>query len=154
MSDAANRIREAAGANNNDDARTLAFVAIRDGEAWNDRRLPEMGRALSAALDIIEEQEAENQRLRRERDREHARFMGRHDAAVDWQLRAEAAEARCARLEAALRDFVDCADWYRRCLEDVVDRRPVRGLDEAMVGYDQMLRVAREALADQKEGNA
>lgn len=34
--------------------RMLASVAIRDGEAWRDRRLPEMGRALDEALDHID----------------------------------------------------------------------------------------------------
>ncbi len=31
--------------------RDIARFAIRDGEAWNDRRLPEVGRALDEALD-------------------------------------------------------------------------------------------------------
>ena len=31
----------------------LSHVAIRDGEAWNDRRLPEMGRALQSAHDEV-----------------------------------------------------------------------------------------------------
>lgn len=64
-----------------------------------------------AALDELL---AENERLRLDLRSEHARFMGRHDAAVDWQLRAEAAEARCARLEAALRRYENEApDWMK-----------------------------------------
>ena len=46
------------------------------------------------------------------------------------------------RLERALREYVDCADWYRRCLEGVIDRQPVRGLGEARVGYDTALDAA------------
>jgi hypothetical protein len=42
-----------------------------------------------------------------------------------------------------LREYETCADWYIRCLEDVQDRRPVRGLAEAKAGYDS----ARDALA-------
>jgi hypothetical protein len=34
--------------------RDIARFAIRDGEAWHDRRLPEVGRALDAALDEVE----------------------------------------------------------------------------------------------------
>lgn len=45
-----------------------------------------------------------------------------------------------------LREFVDAADWYRRCLEDVNDRRPVRGLGEAKAGYDAALEKARAVL--------
>ena len=48
------RIAEASGRKGNDTPRTLALAAIRDGENWNDRRLPEMGRALNAALDEID----------------------------------------------------------------------------------------------------
>lgn len=36
------------------------------------------------------------------------------------------------RAEQALSEI----DWYRRCLEDLQDRRPVRGLAEAKAGYD------------------
>lgn len=50
------------------------------------------------------------------------------------------------QLKTVLRTYVECADWYRRCLEDMIDRRPVRGLDEARVGYDQALDAARKAL--------
>jgi len=35
-----------------------------------------------------------------------------------------------------LEEFAVAADWYRRCLEDVIDRRVVCGLDEARHGYD------------------
>lgn len=38
----------------NSDLRTLAKVAIRDGENWRDRRLPEMGRALNEVLDELD----------------------------------------------------------------------------------------------------
>lgn len=33
--------------------------------------------------------------------------------------------------------FMDSTDWYRRCLEDVVEGRPVRNLDEAQQGYSR-----------------
>lgn len=36
-----------------------------------------------------------------------------------------------------LAELVDQMDWYRRCLEDVQDRKPVRGLGEAKAGYDR-----------------
>jgi len=35
-----------------------------------------------------------------------------------------------------LEQYLVAADWYRRCLEDVIDKRVVRGLDEARHGYD------------------
>lgn len=38
--------------------------------------------------------------------------------------------------------YVDQMDWYRRCLEDVADGRPVRNLDVAKASYDR----AREGL--------
>ncbi len=44
------RIKAVAAVSNNDSPDVLAFVAVRDGEAWNDRRLPEVGRALAQAL--------------------------------------------------------------------------------------------------------
>lgn len=59
----------------------------------------------------------------------------------------EAAEARVGELETALREIADCAGWYVRCLEDVQDRRPVRGLAEAKAWYDQSCDLASEALA-------
>jgi len=37
----------------------------------------------------------------------------------------------------AVAECVDMMDWYRRCLEDVLDGRPVRNLDEAKAGYDK-----------------
>ena len=37
----------------------------------------------------------------------------------------------------ALEAFLIAADWYRRCLEDVQDGRPVRGLKEAKMEYDR-----------------
>ena len=43
--------------------------------------------------------------------------------------------------------LVETADWYVRCLEDVQDRRPVSGLDEAKIGYTNALHATREALA-------
>lgn len=43
--------------------RKLADFAIRDGESWNDRRLPEMGRALTAALDRLAAAEAQRDAL-------------------------------------------------------------------------------------------
>ena len=49
-------------------------------------------------------------------------------------------------LREALEQFIEAADWYRRCLEDVADRRVVRGLAEAKAGYDNALDRAREAL--------
>lgn len=36
----------------------------------------------------------------------------------------------------SLSKALDMIDWYRRCLEDVQDGKPVRGLDEAKHGYD------------------
>jgi hypothetical protein len=30
---------------------------------------------------------------------------------------------------------LDMIDWYRQCLQDVIARRSVRGLDEAEAGY-------------------
>lgn len=57
-------IKAAAAAANEDGPRVLADVAIRDGENWNDRRLPQMGRALNAALDEIDLLLAEVERLR------------------------------------------------------------------------------------------
>jgi hypothetical protein len=60
-------------------------------------------------------------------------LLGAHDARV----------AELERVTAALREYQDCASWYIRCLEDVQDRRPVRGLAEAKAGYDS----ARAALA-------
>jgi hypothetical protein len=56
---------------------------------------------------------------------------------------AELLLAELERVTAALREYQDCASWYIRCLEDVQDRRPVRGLAEAKAGYDS----ARAALA-------
>lgn len=35
-----------------------------------------------------------------------------------------------------LRDL-DAIDWYRKCLEDKEDRRPVLGFREAKLGYDE-----------------
>ena len=40
---------------------------------------------------------------------------------------------------ALMREYVEAADWYRRCLEDVQDGRVVRGLGEAKAGYDAAL---------------
>lgn len=37
-------------------------------------------------------------------------------------------------------------DWYRRCLEDLHDRRPVRNLDEAKAGYDSVMDKVLKAL--------
>lgn len=34
-------------------------------------------------------------------------------------------------------ELLNMIDWYRRCLEDVIDRRPVRDLAEAKAGYDR-----------------
>lgn len=34
-------------------------------------------------------------------------------------------------------EALDMIDWYRRCLEDVQDGRPVRNLAEAKRGYDR-----------------
>jgi hypothetical protein len=48
------RIKAAAAVKNNDSPDVLAMVAVRDGEAWNDRRLPEVGRALTQALAEID----------------------------------------------------------------------------------------------------
>lgn len=54
---------------------------------------------------------------------------------------------RAERAEAALEGLAETADWYRRNLEDVIDKRPVRGMDEARVGYDRALDAARAVLA-------
>lgn len=58
------------------------------------------------------------------------------------------AEHHLLRVSEAARSFMDCADWYRRCLEDVHDRRVVRGLGEAKAGYDNALRRLASALED------
>jgi hypothetical protein len=66
----------------------------------------------------------------------------RHNAAQADQFLAPILEdaadavAELARTQEALREYEDCASWYVRCLEDVQDRRPVRGLAEAKAGYD------------------
>jgi len=57
-------------------------------------------------------------RVRAERDRLAAEVVAQRDVV------------------AAAQEYETCADWYRRCLEDVVDRRPVRGLSEAKAGFD------------------
>lgn len=49
--------------------------------------------------------------------------------------------------------YVDAADWYRRCLEDVIDRRTVRGLAEAKAGYDSALDAVREAMTAARRHN-
>lgn len=49
-------------------------------------------------------------------------------------------------LKTVLEEFVEAADWYRRNLEDVIDRRPVRGFSEARAGYDNALMKAHEVL--------
>lgn len=46
--------------------------------------------------------------------------------------------------QAKLAECLDQIDWYRRCLEDVADRRPVRGLDEAKAGYDVAMHRLRQ----------
>ena len=55
-----------------------------------------------------------------------------------------------SRSAAYLRDvldaYVEAADWYRRCLEDVIDRRTVRGLAEAKAAYDSTYRQAIKTL--------
>lgn len=43
--------------------------------------------------------------------------------------------------------YEDAADWYCRCLEDVQDRRPVRGLAEAKAGFDSARDELHVALA-------
>lgn len=55
-----------------------------------------------------------------------------------------------------LSDSLDQVVWYARCLEDVQDRRPVRGLDEAKAGYDAGLRTLRAHIAalDAKDSSA
>ncbi len=64
----------------------------------------------------------------------------------DWRSAYERALSEADRLKAALTDYTNCADWYRRCLEDVQDRKVVRGLAEAKAGYDSTLAAARAAL--------
>lgn len=39
----------------------------------------------------------------------------------------------------SITDLLDMVDWYRRCLEDVMDRRVVRGFTEAKLGYDSAM---------------
>lgn len=56
------------------------------------------------------------------------------------------ADASAAYLWDVLDAYVEAADWYRRCLEDVVDRRPVRGLAEAKAAYDSTYRQAIKTL--------
>lgn len=48
----------------------------------------------------------------------------------------------CDAVEAMV-TLADTADWYRRCLEDQVDGRPVRNLDEARSAYDKAYGRAR-----------
>lgn len=55
-------------------------------------------------------------------------------------------------LTEALDDFVLTADWYRRCLEDIVDGRPVRNLDEARSGYDRAHDAALARLREPEGG--
>lgn len=51
---------------------------------------------------------------------------------------------RSAATVSVFEQYVDAADWYRRCLEDVIDRRTVRGLAEAKAGYDSALDAVRD----------
>jgi hypothetical protein len=62
---------------------------------------------------------------------------------AEYILELEERLAVMERERDMLREYETCADWYIRCLEDVQDRRPVRGLAEAKAGYDS----ARDALA-------
>ena len=55
-------------------------------------------------------------------------------------------QSPAAYLRDVLDAYVEAADWYRRCLEDVVDRRPVRGLAEAKAAYDSTYRQAIKTL--------
>lgn len=61
---------------------------------------------------------------------------------------ARRAEELLGRAEAALTNLATAGDWYRRCLEDVADRRVVRGLGEAKAVYDSAFEKARAVLAD------
>jgi phage terminase Nu1 subunit (DNA packaging protein) len=38
-----------------------------------------------------------------------------------------------------LAELADAADWYRRCLQDVLDGRVVRGLDESKAEFESAL---------------
>jgi hypothetical protein len=42
-----------------------------------------------------------------------------------------------------LADYKEAADWYIECLQDVLDRKVVRGLGEARAGYEAL----RDSLA-------
>ena len=42
-------------------------------------------------------------------------------------------------------ELLDMIEWYRRCLEDVMRHRPVRGLDEAKAGYDTAMAKLKES---------
>lgn len=81
------------------DPRTLAFAAIRDGEAWNDRRLPEMGRALNDALDRVSTLETAL------RDREtllRAVLTNLHHVDPEWKLPPGQRVMLAAMIRAAL----------------------------------------------------
>lgn len=71
------------------------------------------------------------------------------DAAFD-ELARLAADSE--RYKAVLEEYVECGDWYRRNLEDVIDRRAVRGLAEAKSGYDRTHDAARAALTGREAG--
>lgn len=55
--------------------------------------------------------------------------------------------ARMRQRAEAAKDALDRIDWYRRCLEDAVDGRPVRDLPEAKGGYDSAFAALAAALA-------
>jgi hypothetical protein len=48
-------------------------------------------------------------------------------------------------------ELIERLDWYRRCLEDVQDRRVVRGLAEAKAGYDSALSQLRARVTELEE---
>jgi len=67
--------------------RQLADVAIRDGENWNDRRLPEIGRVLHTALDRLEAAERDANEIAREANAETVRLARLRRAA--WSAMRE-----------------------------------------------------------------
>lgn len=45
-------------------------------------------------------------------------------------------------------DLLDAIDWYRRCLEDIQDGRPVTGLREAKLSYDKAVESLRSLVTE------
>lgn len=80
--------------------RELAFVAIRDGEAWHDRRLPEMGRALNETLDRVAALETA--------------LRGREDLLREWMTYTGLRARAFANYHADLAEYESGRDLIRR----------------------------------------